>query len=128
MYGTAWHPSESRQDFHTRPTGTLNPWYTLQAAASLTAKCGELEDTIVLNGVEVHNEAYTLPDIAAAMALGNWFDDIKDDDDGDVIEQPEGFYSIADSLADLMEHNQRSAMICVTSLTARAMFPRPARL
>ena len=111
MCGTAWHPSELQQDICTRPTGTLNPWYTLQAAALLTAKCGELEDTIVLNGVEVHNEAYTLPDIAAAMAVGNWFNDIKDDDDSDAIEQPEGFYSIEDSLADLMENDQRREMI-----------------
>ena len=69
---------------------------------TVTAVCGELEDTIVLNGVEVHNEAYTLPDIAAAMAVGNWFDDIKDDDDSDVIDQPEGFFSIEDSLNDLL--------------------------
>jgi len=69
---------------------------------TLTAVCGELEDTMLVNGVEVHNEAYTLPDIAAAMAVGNWFDDIKDDDDSDVIDQPEGFFSIEDSLNELM--------------------------
>ena len=69
---------------------------------TLTATYGELADTIVLKGVEQHNEAYTLPDIAAAMQVGNWFDDIKDDDDSDVIEQPEGFYSIEDSLIELM--------------------------
>ena len=69
---------------------------------TLTAVCGELEDSILLNGVEVHNESYTLPDIAAAMAVGNWFDDIKDDDDSDAIDQPEGFFSVEDSLNDLM--------------------------
>ena len=31
------------------------------------------EDTIVLNGVQDHNGAYDLPDLAAALQAGNWF-------------------------------------------------------
>ena len=33
----------------------------------------DAEDCITLNGVAQHNTAYDLPDIAAAMAAGNWF-------------------------------------------------------
>jgi beta-galactosidase len=40
----------------------------------LTAEGNEgVEDTIVLNGVEGHNTDYDLPDIAAALQIGNWF-------------------------------------------------------
>ena len=31
------------------------------------------EDTITLNGVDTHNTAYDLPDLAAALQIGNWF-------------------------------------------------------
>ena len=73
---------------------------------TLTAKAEAVEDTITLNGVAEHNDAYTLPDIAAVMAVGNWFDDIKDDDDSEEIEQPDGFYSIEDSLEVLMANSE----------------------
>lgn len=52
---------------------------------TVTAKCAGcccgVEDTAVFNGVAEHNDAYTLPDIAAAMAVGNWFDEVSDNDD-----------------------------------------------
>ena len=70
----------------------------------ITVKSCNAEDTITLNGVAEHNPDYTLPDIAAAMQVGNWFDDIKDDDDSDVIDVIAGFYSIEDTLAMLMEN------------------------
>ena len=31
------------------------------------------EDSIILNGVQTHNTAYDLPDLAAALQAGNWF-------------------------------------------------------
>ena len=65
-------------------------------ANTVTAKCGDLSDTITLNGVAEHNEAYTLPDIAAAMAVGNWFDEVTDNEDSDEIVVTEGYYSIED--------------------------------
>ena len=66
-------------------------------ANEITAKAGEVSDTITLNGVAEHNADYTLPDIAAAMAVGNWFDDIADDDDSEEIEVIDGYYSIEDT-------------------------------
>jgi len=68
----------------------------------ITAKNDNAEDTITLNGVAEHNEAYTLPDIAAAMQVGNWFDDIADNDDSEEIEVIEGTYSIYDTIHDLL--------------------------
>ena len=44
---------------------------------TLTVKGNDgIEDTIVLNGVETHNTAYDLPDLAAALQMGNWFLDL----------------------------------------------------
>lgn len=50
------------------------------------SKSGTVEDTITLNGVAEHNPEYTLPDIVAAMQVGNWFDDIADDGESEEIE------------------------------------------
>ncbi len=67
-------------------------------ANTVTAKAGELEDTITLNGVAEHNPEYTLPDIAAAMTAGNWFDDIADNEEDEEIVIVDGYYSVEDSL------------------------------
>ena len=40
---------------------------------TVTAVAGEVSDTITLNGVAEHNTAYDLPDLAAALQMGNWF-------------------------------------------------------
>ena len=40
---------------------------------TLTAKTENAEDTITLNGVNAHNTAYDLPDVAEALNAGNWF-------------------------------------------------------
>ena len=72
----------------------------------ITAKAGMVEDTITLNGVAEHNPEYTLPDIAAAMQVGNWFDDIADNDESEEIEVIDGYYSIKDSLDDLMANEE----------------------
>ena len=75
-------------------------------ANTVTAKAGEVEDTITLNGVAEHNEAYTLPDIAAAMAAGNWFDDIADDDESEEIEVIDGYYSVEDTIGELCANEE----------------------
>jgi len=72
----------------------------------VTAKAGDLEDSIVLNGVAEHNPDYTLPDIAAAMQVGNWFDDIADTGESEEIEIIEGYYSIEDTFIDLMKNEE----------------------
>lgn len=71
-------------------------------ANTVTAKAGDLEDTITLNGVAEHNPEYTLPDIAEALAVGNWFDDIADDSDSEEIEVIDGYFSIYDLNRDLL--------------------------
>ena len=73
---------------------------------TVTAFCGEISDTITLNGVAVHNEAYTLPDIAAAMAVGNWFDEVTDNEESDEIVVTEGYYSIEDPFAELAANEE----------------------
>ena len=73
---------------------------------TVTAKgCGE-EDTITLNGVAEHNPAYTLPDIAAAMAVGNWFDEISDNEESDEIVVTEGYYSVMDTYGELLNNEE----------------------
>ena len=71
-------------------------------ANTVTAKSGEVEDTITLNGVAEHNAEYTLPDIATAMAAGNWFDDIADNSDSEEIEIIDGYYSVEDTAGELL--------------------------
>ena len=73
---------------------------------TITAKASEVEDTITLNGVAEHNADYTLPDIAEAMAVGNWFDDIADDDESEEIEVIEGYYSVEDTAGELLSNEE----------------------
>ncbi len=75
-------------------------------ANTVTAKAGEVEDTITLNGVAEHNQEYTLPDIAEAMAVGNWFDDIAEDTDSEEIEVIEGYYSIEDTAGEILGNEE----------------------
>ncbi len=48
---------------------------------TLTAVSGNVSDTITLNGVAIHNEAYDLPDLAVALQAGNWFFEQDDKED-----------------------------------------------
>ena len=77
---------------------------------TVTAKCAGcccgVEDTITLNGVAEHNEAYTLPDIAAAMAVGNWFDEVSDNDDSEEIVVVEGYYSVEDTCGEMLANEE----------------------
>lgn len=72
----------------------------------VTAKFEEIEDTITLNGVSKHNEEYTLPDIAEAIKVGNWFDAIADNSDSEEIEIIEGYYSIEDPGGELIANEE----------------------
>ena len=63
---------------------------------TVSVKSGEVSDTVTFNGVAEHNPEYTLPDIASAMAVGNWFDEVTDNEDSDEIIVTDGYYSIED--------------------------------
>ena len=39
----------------------------------LTATVAGAQDSVTLCGVDIHNTEYDLPDLAAAMQMGNWF-------------------------------------------------------
>ncbi|MBE6107703.1 MAG: glycoside hydrolase family 2 protein [Erysipelotrichaceae bacterium] len=56
----------------------------------LKAVAGEVEDTSVINKVEVFNEAYRLKEKGAIL---NWFD----------VEMPEGYLSINDKISEIMK-------------------------
>ena len=73
---------------------------------TITAKGYDAEDTITLNGVAVHNDAYTLPDIAEAMAVGNWFDEVSDNEDSDEIIVIDGYFSIKDTFGELLSNEE----------------------
>ncbi|MEE1086300.1 MAG: glycoside hydrolase family 2 TIM barrel-domain containing protein [Schaedlerella sp.] len=73
---------------------------------TITVKSGEYEDAIILNGVEKHNDDYTLPDLAEARAVGNWFEEIADFDDSEEIEVIEGYYSVEDTNAVLLANKE----------------------
>ena len=74
---------------------------------TITAKgCCGCEDTITLNGVAEHNSEYTLPDIAEAMAVGNWFDEVSDNEDSDEIVVVDGYYSVEDNVGTLLANEE----------------------
>ena len=73
---------------------------------TVTAKGCGCEDTITLNGVAEHNADYTLPDIAAAMAVGNWFDEVADNDDSEEIVVVDGYYSVEDTAAECLGNEE----------------------
>jgi len=75
----------------------------------VTAKCGcccGVEDTITLNGVAEHNPEYTLPDIAAALAVGNWFDEVADNEDSDEIVIVDGYFSVDDTAGEALANEE----------------------
>jgi len=74
---------------------------------TVTAKCCcGTEDTVTLNGVAEHNSDYTLPDIAAAMAVGNWFDEVADNDDSDEIIVVDGYFSVNDTCGEVLANEE----------------------
>jgi len=73
---------------------------------TVTAVCGAVSDTITLCGVAEHNKEYTLPDIAEAMAVGNWFDEVSDNDESDEIVVVEGYYSVDDTAGEALANEE----------------------
>jgi len=73
---------------------------------TVTAKGCGAEDTVTLNGVAEHNPDYTLPDIAEAMAVGNWFDEVSDNEDNDEIVVVDGYYNVYDTCAELLSNEE----------------------
>ena len=73
---------------------------------TVTAKGCCVEDTVTLNGVAEHNPEYTLPDIAAAMAVGNWFDEVADNEDSDEIVVLDGYYSVDDTAGEALSNEE----------------------
>lgn len=69
---------------------------------TLVAFCGGISDSIVLNGVQVHNDRYDLPDIATAMQAGNWFAGQDDDDDSEEIVIADGLYNVECPFGELL--------------------------
>ena len=67
---------------------------------------GALEDAIHLNGVKAPNEAYHLPE-ELGMA-GNWFDENGNEH---TLEFPEGYCSIHDTLAELLDHPEAGPVL-----------------
>ena len=96
-------------------------------ANTVTAKsCCGVEDTITLNGVAEHNDAYTLPDIAAALAVGNWFDEVSDNDESDEIVVIDGYYSVEDTLGEMLSNEEclkivKGWMMTMGNLTMASM-------
>ncbi len=84
----------------------------------ITAKACGVEDTITLNAVAEHNPEYTLPDIAAAMAVGNWFDEVSDNDDSEEIQIVEGCFSVEDTIGEMLS-NDECLKICKGWLMAQ---------
>ena len=79
-------------------------------ANTITAKAGDVEDTILLNGVAEHNYAYDLPE---GNEAANWFDD-KDAiaaRKARKMNYPKGYYSLKDKISTLMQHPQTEAIV-----------------
>ena len=74
---------------------------------TVTARgCCGVEDTVTLCGVAEHNPDYTLPDIAAAMAVGNWFDEVADNEDSDEIVVIDGYFSVDDTAGEALANEE----------------------
>lgn len=70
---------------------------------TVTAVCGSVQgNTIRLNTVETPNSDYVLKRGENDIPAGNWFDGQVPGTDDDHTEFPEGFYSVKDTVADVM--------------------------
>ncbi len=74
---------------------------------SVTAYSGEVKGNVItLNAVEQPNETYALP--KDETVAGNWFDDISSEA---VLEFPEGYFNIKDTVGSMMDHPEASLII-----------------
>ena len=78
----------------------------LDGENTVTVVSGDASDTVTFNGVAEHNADYTLPDIAAAMAVGNWFDEVADNEDSDEIVVIDGYYSVEDTAGEALANEE----------------------
>jgi len=78
----------------------------LDGGNTVTVVSGDASDTVTFNGVAEHNADYTLPDIAAAMAVGNWFDEVADNEDSDEIVVIDGYYSVDDTAGETLANEE----------------------
>ena len=58
---------------------------------------------VILRPVAEPNPAYVLPRGENDVPVGNWFDGVAEGTDDDHMEFPEGYYSVKDTVADVME-------------------------
>ncbi|MBR2044671.1 MAG: hypothetical protein IJ958_00875, partial [Agathobacter sp.] len=79
-------------------------------ANTITAKAGDVEDTITLNGVAEHNYAYDLPE---GNEGANWFDDpaAVAARKAKKLNYPKGYYSIKDKVGVLAANPQTAAIL-----------------
>ena len=76
---------------------------------TIIARCGMLEDTITLNGVAQPNPDYILPgQDDTEQGVTNWFADIQVDGE---MEYPEGYFSVRDTIGDIMNNPEAAALI-----------------
>lgn len=82
----------------------------LEGPNTITARCGELEDTITLNGVAEPNPDYVLPgrEDDGEEGVTNWFADIQAEGE---MEYPEGYFSLRDNLETIMSNLQAAALL-----------------
>ena len=80
---------------------------------------GAAEDQIILCGVAESNPDYKLPE--DTIIGGNWFD--EETGEPLVLEYPEGYFSIKDSLGDLMKNPQTAVFINQMSAKMRGQSP-----
>jgi len=79
-------------------------------ANTVTAKAGDVEDTITLNGVAEHNYAYDLPE---GNEGANWFDDpaALAARKAKKMNYPKGYYSIKDKVSVLAANPETAALL-----------------
>ncbi|MGL5972298.1 MAG: glycoside hydrolase family 2 TIM barrel-domain containing protein [Oscillospiraceae bacterium] len=71
----------------------------------VTAVCGNFKDEIKLNRCEQPNESYVLVEEETQSGDGakNWFEDLSANNTATVLEFKEGYYSIKDTIGDVMK-------------------------
>ncbi|MBI9015226.1 MAG: DUF4982 domain-containing protein [Clostridiales bacterium] len=84
---------------------------------------GEHVDTSIVNKVDEANESYICTD-QSDHAVDNWFDDAGLDTDIKELEYPDGFYSIKDSIGDIISNEDGDAILrkYMAAMFEHAMF------
>lgn len=78
-------------------------------ANTITARYGNLEDTITLNGVAEPNPDYVLPgQDDGEEGVTNWFADLQVEGE---MEYPEGYFSLRDTMGTIMANPEAAALV-----------------